>query len=130
VYGEPTATALEPTTFPLGAASPHAVLNVIVQGVFEALPLDGAGRADFRRANNPGAILGEKRAGGEVPTLAFCHPFCTHRTLLCWGYFLTVAVRSDVIPQNRCEVPHKTRESFHMVTEHHLPSKVTMTGSN
>src|SRR5262245_8949703 len=66
--------------FPLGAATPHPVVDAVDQGVLQALLLDRAGGADPPGNLDAHAVAGEERARRFVGAVATRHPLGFHRS--------------------------------------------------
>jgi hypothetical protein len=77
-----TAFARQTTTLALTAATPHAVIDVLGQGVLQALRGDGTALTDALGGQYPETVAREEDLRRVVPALAVCHPFSTHVVLL------------------------------------------------
>lgn len=93
------------TTFALAGPTPHAVIDVLGEGVFEALRGDGATLTDPLGGNDPETVARKEDLRGILPALSVSHPFSTHV-----GPFVGPLLHSI---HSSCIV---TRMSFHVFT--------------
>src|SRR5581483_7976100 len=68
----------DPATLPLGATAPHAVVDLLGQGVLEAGTLHGTTGADRPGDLYADAVAGEEHARRDVPTEPSFHPVGVH----------------------------------------------------
>jgi hypothetical protein len=76
-----TATTKDASTLALGAATPHTVVNVVLQRVFQAGLSHGAFGADLLRYLYAHPVTWKKDVGCNFLALPPHHPFCFHYAL-------------------------------------------------
>lgn len=67
----------------LAASTPHTVIDVLGESVFEALRRHETGLTDALSGQHPETVAGKENLRRVVPALTVRHPFGPHFVLLC-----------------------------------------------
>jgi len=81
--GQPPAAPCDAPTFTLRGPAPHAMLDVVFEGVFQTWPFYGALGAVVARHFNPNSVAREKNLGRQVPAPSLHHPRSFQGDLRC-----------------------------------------------